>query len=82
MGTNEWKRISPIQWSKKSKIVWLDMEQPRKQSAAAQGEQYGDDSSGEGRKDYWWPGFGRRWRLGLSCEDLTLEIGEPDVFKV
>ena len=81
MGTNEWMRLSPIQRSKKCRIIWLDMEQPRKRSAAAKGEQQSNTPSKECKEDYWWPGFGR-WRLGMSCEDLTLELGEPDIFKV
>ena len=56
------------------------MEQPSKEGAGA-GDQESDSLLNGGKEDHWWPGFGR-WRLGMSCKDLILEIGHPEVFEV
>ena len=72
VGTDDWKRSSPILKTKRAMMVWIDMKQPD-----------GDEQNGEAAdkgKGYenWWPGM-RRWHLGMACEDATLELGEPEI---
>ena len=72
VGTNDWKRSSPILKSKRARMVWIDMRQPdgdrQNGEAANKGKSYGN----------WWPGM-RRWQLGMIWEDTTLELGAPEV---
>ena len=63
-------RIAPVLRSKKCRIVWLDMKQPSRTDVSGAGQAEVDD--------HWWPGMGR-WRLGMSCEDAVLELGEPEI---
>ena len=81
VGTKPWMLLSPVLTSKKCKIIWLDMKQPSRKAAAGAGEQEGDSLLKGDKDDHWWPGIGR-WRLGMSCEDAILEIGEPELFGV
>ena len=70
-------RIAPVQNSKKARIVWFDMQQPRAEAAGGGNE---GESSKRDKGDNWWPGMGR-WRLGVSLEEATLELGDPDIFR-
>ena len=69
VGTNDWKRSSPILKSKRAKMVWIDMKQDEDAILLA--------NKGKGYEN-WWPGL-RRWHLGMISEDTTLELGEPEI---
>ena len=83
VGTNDWKRSSPIMKSKRAKMVWIDMKQPdgdRQNGEAAVGQDQDATSLANKAKGYqnWWPGM-KRWHLGMICEDTTLELGDPEI---
>ena len=80
-GTDSWALCAPTLKSKKCRLVWLDMQQD--QPAVDNEEDDGPPKtvSKEKSADNWWPGMGR-WKMGMSMDDATLEIGEPQIFKL
>ena len=86
VGTTDWKRSIPVLKSKRAKMVWIDMKQSDAEDygnvKATDGHE-GDSApvKGQGKRyENWWPGWKRRWHLGIACEDATLELGKPEVF--
>lgn len=89
-GSDVWIKAKPELRSKKTRMVWWDMRQPKtglageQTSTAASSEtdallaQNRAESTGD---DNWWPGLGR-WRLGLWLEDAVLELGEAEEIKL
>ena len=73
--------LSPVIKSKKTRIVWLDMEQRQMGDDANEGAiKKNVPSQHEESVNNWWPGMGK-WRLGISCEDAVLELGHPELFE-
>ena len=59
----------------------MDMRQPPKDGQSVNaGEHESHALSKAQGEDNWWPGIGR-WRLGMVCEEATLELGHPEVFE-
>lgn len=81
VGTDVWMLLSPVIKSRKTRIVWLDMEQHRIDDDSSEGANKKNvPSQHKGSADNWWPGMGK-WRLGMSCEDAVLELGHPELLK-
>ena len=83
VGTNDWKRSSPILKSKRAKMAWIDMKQPDRDpqngKAAASQDESATSLADKGKGyENWWPGMGR-WHLGMTWEDTTLELGDPEI---
>ena len=77
VGTDAWALCGPTLKSRKCRLVWLDMQQDQ----PAEDDGPAKTVSKERSADNWWPGMGR-WKLGMSMDDATMEIGEPQKFKL
>ncbi|KAL9098179.1 MAG: hypothetical protein Q9163_006111 [Psora crenata] len=78
VGTKTWLRGQPTIESKKCKVIWWDMRQPPEDRQVANPGENEGGTLVKGENN-WWPGMGR-WRLGMVCDEATLEIGKWDVF--
>jgi len=88
-GSDIWIRSKPRLSSKKTRMVWWDMSQPRIETVAGRGEGtemsesdalLAERTSRESKRDTnnnWWPGLGR-WRIGLWLDDAVLELGKAE----
>ncbi len=89
-GTEDWKKSKPVLYSKKTRLVWVDLRQPE---VGEEEEEEGREGDGEGEgegdallvkkgekraHENWWPGL-KRWHIGLWFEDATLTLGEPEI---
>lgn len=88
-GTDTWKLVNPEMYSRKTRLVWIDMRQPEvgeKVVGVGEGEgaEEGDallERRGKGpREKNWWPGL-RRWHIGLWFEAATLGFDEPEILE-
>lgn len=70
----------PLLYSKKTSLVWIDLKQPPSKSKAAGTGGEEDDGllEREQKNENWWPGL-KRWHVGLSFEDASLTISEPEI---
>lgn len=75
--------------SKAARLVWIDLRQPpvaaegrRGEEGEGEGEEEGDALLGRSgvrsEEENWWPG-GRRWRLGVWCQEGELTLGEAEI---
>lgn len=79
VGTENWMLGRPILRTRRAKAVWFDMRQAG--GIKKEGEvlpEAGEAREKEQVEENWWPGM-RRWNLGLTCENATLDLGEPEV---
>ena len=81
VGTDSWALCAPTLKSKKCRLVWLDMQQDQPVEDSAEDDGPPKTVYEEKGAENWWPGMGR-WKLGMSMDDATLEIGEPQMFKL
>ena len=79
VGSEVWMRSTPVLRSKRCRVVWFDMQQSQNGEGTVSGTNESNARSKRKDADNWWPGIGR-WRLGMSCEDATLELEGPEVF--
>lgn len=74
--------------SKAARLVWFDLRQPSVAAEGMRGEE-GEEGQEEGDallgrggikndEENWWPG-GRRWRLGIWCQEGELTLGEAEI---
>ena len=90
-GTEKWIKAKPELRSKKTRMVWWDMRQPKTETGGERSEGTGSTESDtllaadqaskrqQVVSDNWWPGLGK-WRIGLWLEDAVLELGEGETF--
>lgn len=66
-GTDQWRTVIPVQFSRQTKLGWFDLSQR--------------DQKGDVVGDYenFWPGLGR-WQVGMKMENADLEFGYPEIW--
>ncbi|MCJ1400962.1 hypothetical protein MMC11_004173 [Xylographa trunciseda] len=91
-GTNDWCKILPLEYSSKTSMTWVDLQQVAKTVGGDSGKpQKGDTPSTTGGSESAAPGKAPdgvysdfenwwpglgRWQIGLKMEDATIEFGE------
>lgn len=73
VGTSEWVKIVPEQYSAKTSLGWWDLKQ----------EGDGDTDASPiieslSKEENWWPGGGR-WKIGARMENATVLFPEPEI---
>ncbi|KAL8696756.1 MAG: hypothetical protein Q9201_007490 [Fulgogasparrea decipioides] len=66
-GTDAWLKTEYSIYSKKAKLIWMDLKQPEKEA-------------GEVRAN-WWPGI-QRWHVGIWLQNAQIDLGDPEVLRL
>ena len=81
VGTDNWVLCAPTLKSRRCRLIWLDMQQDQPAEDGVEDDGSPKTASQDKSADNWWPGMGR-WKLGMSMDDATMVIGEPQMFKL
>jgi hypothetical protein len=91
--TDEWCKVFPYQYSKKTSLGWWDLKQkmdktedsPLLNSDEGGGDGDGDGMAGEestySTEENWWPEIGR-WRIGVKMEDTTIVFEKAETWSL
>lgn len=71
VGTDQWCRVMPYQFSSKTSLGWWDLKQ----------DNIPENQGTENSLEHFWPGMGR-WKIGAKMEDAVVEFPEPERWNV